>query len=274
MTGIFGRFSVLGNLGEYRFDDVGPRGSSDPRGQHMPTISNASKMQIRRAQERGHADHGWLRTYHTFSFANYYDPRFMGFRSLRVINEDSVQPGQGFGTHGHENMEILTYVLDGALEHKDSMGNGSIIRPGEVQRMSAGTGVTHSEFNASKTELVHFLQIWILPNQVGIAPSYEQKSFELDSSSDTWTLLASNDGRNDSVTIHQDATMLVGRIGESHRLTYSPPPKRNVFVHVARGAVRVGNDRLRAGDALWSGDPSPIGVEAIESSEVLLFDLA
>lgn len=240
----------------------------------MPVISNASKMQIRRAHERGHADHGWLRTYHTFSFANYFDPRFMGFRSLRVINEDTVQPGQGFGTHGHENMEILTYVLDGALQHKDSMGNGSVIRPGEIQRMSAGTGVTHSEFNASTTELVHFLQIWILPSQVGVAPGYEQKSFDLDSTADTWTLLASNDGRNDSVTVHQDAALLAGRIGVSHSLAYAPPANRSIFVHIARGAVRVGNDTLRAGDSLSSSDATPIRVEAIEASEVLLFDLA
>ncbi len=240
----------------------------------MSVVSNVSSRQIRRAHERGHADHGWLRTYHTFSFANYYDPRFMGFRSLRVVNEDSVQPGQGFGTHGHENMEILTYVLDGALEHKDSMGNGSIIRPGEVQRMSAGTGVTHSEFNASTTEWVHFLQIWILPNQVGIAPGYEQKFFDLKSDPNRWRLLASSDGRNDSVTIHQDAALLVGRIGEACSLVYAAPKGRNVFLHVARGTVRIGNDTLRAGDALSSCDPGSIGIEGIESSEVMLFDLA
>jgi redox-sensitive bicupin YhaK (pirin superfamily) len=240
----------------------------------MSLVSNVSTRQIRRAHERGHADHGWLRTYHTFSFASYYDPRFMGFRSLRVINEDSVQPGQGFGTHGHENMEILTYVLDGALEHKDSMGNGSIVRPGEVQRMSAGTGVTHSEFNASGTELVHFLQIWILPNQVGIAPSYEQKSFDLAGSSGSWTLLASSDGRGDSVTIHQDATLSVGRVGEGCSLSYATPARRNAFIHVARGAVRIGGDTLGVGDALSSADADPLSIEGLESSEILLFDLA
>jgi hypothetical protein len=171
-------------------------------------------------------------------------------------------------------MEILTYVLEGALQHKDSMGNGSIIRPGEVQRMSAGSGVTHSEFNASKTELVHFLQIWILPNQVGIGPSYEQKSFDLDIASNAWTLLASSDGHNDSVTIHQDAELLVGRISESQRLAYSAAEKRNVFIHIARGTVRIGNDTLRAGDALSSSDTCPISIEGVASSEVLLFDLA
>ena len=231
-------------------------------------------MQIRRAEERGHADHGWLSTYHTFSFASYYDPRFMGFRSLRVINEDTVKPGQGFGTHPHQDMEIVTYVLEGALQHKDSMGNGSVIRPGEVQRMSAGTGVTHSEFNASYSELVHFLQIWILPDQAGLSPSYEQKAFDLAGNIHDWVLLASNDGRENSVTIHQDASLFVGRIAASQSLSYAVKPERHQFFHVARGTVGAGGAILRMGDAASSSNCEPVSVEAIQDSEVLLFDLA
>jgi len=231
-------------------------------------------MQIRRAHERGHANHGWLDSFHTFSFADYYDPVFMGFRSLRVINEDRVQPGQGFGTHPHRDMEIVTYVLEGALEHRDSMGNGSIIRPGEVQRMCAGTGITHSEFNASASELVHFLQIWIVPNRVGYTPSYEQKAFDIDGSSGTWTLLASSDGRGGSVTVHQDVSLFVGKLGAAQSLEYVTPADRHLFVHVARGSVQATNATLEAGDALSDSGGGTVRLQADEAAEILLFDLA
>ena len=231
-------------------------------------------MQIRRAKERGHANHGWLDSYHTFSFADYYDPNYMGFRSLRVINEDRVQPGQGFGTHPHRDMEILTYVLEGALEHKDSMGNGSIIRPGDAQRMSAGTGITHSEYNASKSDLVHFLQIWILPDRPGHTPGYEQKAFELASASGNWLLLASSDGRLGSITLHQDVSLMVGRCSESQSLEYSAPAGRHFFVHVARGNVLVNGTLLETGDALMSSGGQNQRFESEKDAEILLFDLA
>src|SRR5215472_7910817 len=190
---------------------------------------------IRKAAARGHFAHGWLDTWHTFSFDRYYDPNFMGFRSLRVINEDRVAPHKGFPTHSHRDMEIVTYILSGALEHRDSMGNGSVIKPGDVQRMSAGTGVAHSEFNPSQTEQVHLLQIWILPNQRNLAPSYEQKFFSEVDRSGKFQLIASRDGRDGSVTIHQDASVYAGLLNPGQQLTYAVPSNRHAWLQVARG---------------------------------------
>ena len=231
-------------------------------------------MQIRRARERGHADHGWLNSYHTFSFAGYHDPRFMGFRSLRVINEDTVQPGMGFGTHPHQDMEIVTYVLEGALEHRDSMGNGSIIRPGEVQRMSAGTGITHSEYNASASELVHFLQIWILPDRAGYAPSYEQKTFDVAAPNGSWTLLASHDGRDGSVSLHQDVSLYARRLGASQGLDFAVRTGRHAYLHLARGSIEIAGQTLDAGDAVRVSEAGAARLTAVETAEILLFDLA
>lgn len=229
---------------------------------------------LRRADERGHAGHGWLESYHTFSFADYYDPEYMGFRALRVINEDRVQPGRGFGTHPHRDMEIISYVLSGALEHRDSMGNGSIIRPGDVQRMSAGTGVTHSEFNASSTELVHFLQIWLLPARRGLPPSYEQKSFSEEELQGCFRRVASPDGAEGSVTIHTDASLYVGRFDHGESATFDLSPERFAWVHVARGVVEVQGHQLTAGDALALAEEREVRVQGGEGGEVLLFDLA
>jgi hypothetical protein len=231
-------------------------------------------IHIRRSADRGHANHGWLDTYHTFSFAEYHDPRYMGFRHLRVLNDDRVEPGSGFPTHAHQDMEIITYVLEGALEHKDSMGNGSIIRPGDVQRMSAGTGVTHSEYNPSRTEPVHLLQIWILPERAGLRPSYEQRTFSERERRGTLRLLASHDGRDGSVTIHQDAetyaTLLEPRAEVVHRLRSG----RHAWLQVARGAVALDGHRLEAGDGAAVSEESPLHITAVAPSEVLVFDLA
>jgi len=231
-------------------------------------------IQLRPGSERGHARHGWLDSRHTFSFAEYHDPRYMGFRSLRVINEDRVQPAQGFGTHGHRDMEIVTYVLEGALEHRDSLGTGSVIRPGDVQRMSAGTGIQHSEFNASRDELVHFLQIWILPDTVALEPSYEQKHFAADAARNRLQLVGSHDGREDSVAIHQDVSLYVARLDAGAKLRHAIAPGRHAWVQVARGSVRLGDAALRAGDgAALSGEPAlELGADA--PAEVLVFDLA
>jgi len=230
-------------------------------------------LKVRKAEERGHANHGWLDTWHTFSFADYQDPREMGFGPLRVINDDKVQPGQGFGTHGHRDMEIITYVLDGALEHKDSMGNGSIIRPGNVQRMSAGTGVRHSEFNPSRDEGVHLLQIWIEPKFTGVKPGYEEKQFGAADKKGQLRLIASPDGRAGSVTIHQDAyvyaSMLDGKDVVAHRLA----PERRVYVHVARGALTVNGTALKGGDGIRIENESAIELKDAREAEVLLFDL-
>ena len=230
-------------------------------------------IEIRRSNERGIADHGWLRSYHTFSFADYYDPAHMGFGSLRVINEDRIQPGTGFGTHGHRDMEIISYVLDGALAHKDSMGNGSTIVPGDVQRMSAGKGVLHSEFNGSR-DVTHFLQIWIEPNIAGIAPSYEQKHFDADSKRGRLRLIASSDGREGSVRIHQDARVYAALLERADRIVHDMENGRRAYAHVARGAVTVNSERLRAGDALKATHIAEIVLEKGEGAEVLLFDLA
>ncbi len=231
-------------------------------------------MTLRRANERGHAEHGWLDSYHTFSFADYHDDEHMGFRALRVINEDRVAPGKGFGTHGHQDMEIISYVLEGALEHKDSIGTGSVIRPGDVQRMSAGTGVRHSEFNASKEEQVHFLQIWITPDKAGHAPGYEEKRFTVEDKQGRLRLVASPDGRDGSVTIHQDATLYAGVFKEGERATFEIAPRRYAWVHVAKGSVRVNGEVLRAGDAASFDEAGKIEISGQDAGEVLLFDLA
>jgi redox-sensitive bicupin YhaK (pirin superfamily) len=231
-------------------------------------------LTIRRADERGHADHGWLSSRHTFSFADYHDPKHMGFRALRVINEDRVQPGMGFGTHGHRDMEIVSYVLEGALQHKDSMGTGSVIAPGDVQRMSAGTGVLHSELNASKSELVHFLQIWIVPDRAGYAPGYEQKAFSAEEKRGRLRLVASRDGRDGSLTIHQDASLYAGLLDHGEKATFVVPAGRHAWVHVARGVVTVDGQRLAAGDAASVDEAGPLEVAGEDAGEVLLFDLA
>ena len=229
---------------------------------------------LRRSEERGLADHGWLKSFHSFSFADYHDPAHMGFGALRVINEDRVQPGMGFGTHGHRDMEIISYVLEGALEHKDSMGNGSIIRPGNVQRMSAGTGVRHSEYNPSASEGVHFLQIWIEPGTRGIAPGYEEKHFDEASKRGKFRLIASPDGRDGSVTIHQDAFVYAALLDGAETATRAIPSGRKAYVHVARGEVSVNEQALHAGDALKATGEQEIRLERGRDAEVLLFDLA
>ena len=231
-------------------------------------------IEIRKSAERGHANHGWLDSYHTFSFADYHDPEHVQFGSLRVINEDRVQPGKGFGTHGHRDMEIVSYVLDGALEHKDSMGTGSIIRPGDVQRMSAGTGVTHSEFNASQSELVHFLQIWILPETTGLAPGYEQKHFELADKRNRLCLVASPDGRDGSVTVRQDMYLYATILEDGAVATHAPGTGRRAYVFVARGSVELNGLALAAGDgARITGEPK-ISLKGMPGAEVLIFDMA
>lgn len=229
---------------------------------------------IRKATDRGHADHGWLNTYHTFSFAGYYDQKHMGFRDLRVINEDRVQPSEGFGTHPHRDMEIISYVLEGALEHKDSMGNGSIIRPGEVQRMSAGTGITHSEYNHSNDELVHFLQIWIQPNQEGVKPSYEQKIFPDEEKRKNLRLIASQDGRDGSVTINQDVNLFASLLEPGEEILYTLPAGRHAWVQVTRGSVVINSILLEQGDGAAVSDEDEIKISGRNASEVLLFDLA
>jgi len=226
-------------------------------------------IRVRRAEDRGHFDHGWLNTYHTFSFADYHDPSFMGFRSLRVINEDRVEPGRGFGTHGHRDMEIISYVLEGELGHGDSMGTGSVIRPGEVQRMSAGTGVMHSEKNASAMP-VHFLQIWILPERHGITPSYEQKAFPAAERENRLRLVASHDGRDGSLTIHQDVDLYTTTLRDAS-VTFDFRPDRYGWLQVARGAVTVNGEELRAGDGAAIEKESQVTIAG--DGEVLLFDL-
>jgi len=228
--------------------------------------------QIRRSGERGHADHGWLDSYHSFSFADYHDPEHMGYGPLRVINEDRVQPGQGFGTHGHRDMEIISYVLEGALAHKDSMGTGSTIVPGDVQRMSAGNGVRHSEFNQEKAKVTHFLQIWIEPSVSGIPPSYEQKHFTAAEKRGRLRLIASPDAADGSVTVHQDARVYAGLFDGAERASHSLPQGRLGYVHVARGSVQANGKTLAAGDALKT-DAAEIRIEGGEQAEILLFDL-
>lgn len=228
---------------------------------------------IRRSQERGQGDHGWLRSFHTFSFADYFDPRHMEFGPLRVINEDWVQPGKGFGTHGHADMEIITYVLSGALAHKDSMGNGSTIRHGDVQRMSAGTGVRHSEFNASSRELVHLLQIWIQPNVLGIAPSYEERHFNDADKRGRLCLVASADRAEGSVLIHQDARLYAGLFDGQEQATLQVAPGRRVYVQVAQGSLHVHDTPLESGDGLALTDTQSLSLRQGQGAEVLVFDL-
>jgi redox-sensitive bicupin YhaK (pirin superfamily) len=230
---------------------------------------------IRPSGERGHADHGWLDTRHTFSFADYYDPKFMGFRDLRVINEDRVEPGQGFGTHGHRDMEIISYVLEGALAHRDSLGTGSLIRPGDVQRMSAGSGILHSEFNGSNDEPVHFLQIWLLPSRRGLKPGYEQKAFPYEEKRARLRLVASPDGADGSLTLHQDARLFVSILARGERVSRGIAAGRAAYVQVARGRVVVNGGVLAAGDGAAIEDEARVDVEGADGdeSEVLLFDL-
>jgi len=229
---------------------------------------------LRKSEDRGHAHHGWLDTWHTFSFAGYHDPEHMGFSDLRVINDDRVAPGQGFGMHGHRDMEIITYVLDGALAHKDSMGNGSVIRPGNVQRMSAGTGVRHSEFNASPSDPVHLLQIWIEPNVTGVQPGYEEKHFSDDEKRGRLRLIASADGRAGSVTIHQDAAVYAALLDGNDSVEHKPADGRRVYLHVARGAVSLNGRALAGGDGARISNESRIVLDRASNAEILLFDLA
>lgn len=233
----------------------------------------AAMIRIRHADERGRTDAGWLDSRHTFSFADYHDPAQMGFRALRVINDDRVAPSSGFGPHPHRDMEIVTYVLDGALGHQDNMGDGSTIRPGEVQRMSAGTGVVHSEWNHSKTEPVHLLQIWILPERRGLPPEYEQRSFGAELSG-RLRLVASRDGRDGSVTIHADAALYAARLPAGGAATHDPAPGRHAWVHVARGAVTLNGVALGAGDGAAVSDERHLDLRADGDAEVLVFDLA
>ena len=230
-------------------------------------------LAIRHAEERGLANFGWLNSRHTFSFGHYYDPQFMGFGSLRVINEDRVQPGRGFDTHGHRDMEIISYVLDGALEHKDSMGNGSIIRPGDVQRMSAGTGVRHSEFNASDSDPVHFLQIWVLPEKDGMAPGYEQKNFSEQEKRGRLRLVGSRDGRDGSVTIHQDVDLYATILGAGDRVSHELAEGRKAWVQLARGSAVLNDRQLAPGDGVAIEGPSAITLAGASDAEVLLFDM-
>lgn len=230
-------------------------------------------IQIRKADERGHAEHGWLESWHSFSFAEYHDPARMGFSKLRVINEDIVAPGTGFGMHPHRDMEIVTYVLSGALQHKDSLGTGAVIRAGEVQRMSAGTGIRHSEFNASDTEPVHLLQIWILPERAGITPGYEQKLISDEEKQGRWKAIATRDGRDGSLTIHQDAALYAAIVEDGSRIEYRPEPERAQYLHIVRGAASMNGESLAAGDAVAVTDESELVLTASGSTEVLLFDL-
>jgi len=230
---------------------------------------------IRSAAERGQSRLGWLDSRHTFSFSHYYDPTHMGFGALRVINEDVIAGGGGFPPHPHRDMEILSWVLDGALEHKDSMGTHGVIRPGELQRMSAGTGVTHSEFNASTSEPVHFLQIWLLPEREGLAPSYEQRAFAPADLEDRLHLIASHDGRDGSVKVHQDVNLYLSRMSPDASVSFRPDAGRSLWLHVAKGKAQVEGRELQAGDAAsWTAAPDALEIRAIAPSEVLLFDLA
>lgn len=231
-------------------------------------------MQVIRSQERGFADHGWLKSYHSFSFAHYYNADMMGFRALRVINDDKIAGGMGFGTHPHNDMEIVTYVMQGELQHKDSMGNGSIIRPGEVQRMSAGTGIQHSEFNASRTDEAHLLQIWILPDRRGHTPSYEQTSFPEAERQGKLRLVVSNNGREGSVTVHQDVSVYASLLGEGESIQYTLPAGRHIWLQVARGSLTVNGTALNAGDAMTLSTPKILDIQGGKNGEFLLFDLA
>jgi quercetin 2,3-dioxygenase len=230
-------------------------------------------LEIRRSADRGRADHGWLKSFHTFSFADYYDPEWMGYGPLRVINDDRVAPGEGFGKHGHRDMEILTYILAGALEHRDSMGNGSVIRPGDVQRMSAGTGVTHSEFNPSATEEVHFLQIWLLPDALRVPPGYEQKHFTAADKRGRLRLIAAHDAEDGAVVIHQQARVFAGLLDGTEQAEFRVAPGRRAWLQVARGALSVDDARLSAGDGARTPGPAQFTLHGGTDAEVLVFDL-
>ena len=229
---------------------------------------------VRRSAERGLAELGWLTSRHTFSFGSYHDPRHMGFRALRVINDDWIAPGAGFDPHGHRDMEIVTYVLEGALEHNDSLGTGSVIRPGEVQRMSAGTGITHSEYNHSPTEPVHLLQIWIVPETAGLPPGYEQRDFPAAERRGRLRLVASRDGRDGSVTIHQDAALYAAVLEAGEAVSHGAKPGRHAWLHVARGAVDLNGHALEEGDGAAASDETRLDISAASDTEILLFDLA
>jgi redox-sensitive bicupin YhaK (pirin superfamily) len=231
-------------------------------------------IQLRKAEERGRADHGWLDSRHTFSFADYHDPGHMGFRALRVINEDRVSPGQGFGTHPHRDMEIISYVLEGALEHKDSMGTSSVIRPGEVQRMTAGKGVLHSEYNPSRTDPVHFLQIWIVPEKKGLTPGYEQKAFGDPERRNQLRLVASRDGRDGSLTIHQDAELYTTLLTKGEKVAQALRPGRHAWIQVTRGAVELNGKPMKAGDGAAASGEKSLELAAAADAEVLIFDLS
>jgi redox-sensitive bicupin YhaK (pirin superfamily) len=228
---------------------------------------------LRKSGERGYATHGWLESWHTFSFAGYHDPAYMGFSALRVINEDIIAPGTGFGMHSHQDMEIVTYVLQGALRHRDSLGNGSVIAAGEVQRMSAGSGIRHSEFNASSSEPVHLLQIWILPDQQGVAPGYEQKPVPAAALRGAWRIIASKDGRNDSLTIHQDALLLATRLEGGEQLDYRADPERRLYLHLAAGTATLNGLPMQAGDGALIENQTVVTLSDAVNAEALLFDL-
>ncbi|AOY82640.1 MAG: pirin family protein [Moorea sp. SIO1G6] len=238
------------------------------------TTNNQKVIKIRKSSERGHANYGWLDSYHTFSFANYYDPAHMGFRKLRVINQDRIKGGSGFGTHSHRDMEIISYVLEGALEHKDTLGNTTVIRPGEVQRMSAGKGIAHSEYNYSAADIAHFLQIWILPNQTRLTPSYEQKFYAPEEKQNQLRLVASQDGRDGSVSIHQDVNVYATNLDAGASVIYQANQDRHIWVQVARGQVKLDNYLLQAGDGAAISQAESVILVGQEQAEVLLFDLA
>ena len=231
-------------------------------------------IQIRKSTDRGHANHGWLNTYHTFSFASYRDPKHMGFRTLRVMNEDWVEPGQGFGTHPHQDMEIVTYVLEGALEHKDSMGNGEVLRPGEFQRMTAGTGITHSEFNPSASEPVHLYQIWLYPEKKGLKPSYEQKSFPVEDRLNRLRLVASPNGDEGSLQIHQDARIYLSQLETGKEVIQPLLPGRHGWLQVLRGSVVLNGQPLQTSDGAAISDETTLTIKSSHDAEVMLFDLA
>jgi redox-sensitive bicupin YhaK (pirin superfamily) len=231
-------------------------------------------IQVRKSQDRGHADHGWLNTYHTFSFSSYHDPKHVHFRALRVMNEDFVAPGQGFGTHPHQDMEIVTYVLEGALEHKDSMGNGEVLYPGEFQRMSAGTGITHSEFNPSKTESVHLYQIWLFPERKGITPSYEQKRFPESERQNRLRLVASQNAEDGSLTIHQDARIYLATLDVGKKVTQPLAQDRHAWLQVLRGNVSLNGVSLSTGDGAAVSEESSLTIQSQDDAEIMLFDLA
>jgi redox-sensitive bicupin YhaK (pirin superfamily) len=230
--------------------------------------------QIRRANERGHANHGWLDTWYTFSFSDYYDPAHMGFRSLRVMNEDRVDAGQGFGTHPHRDMEIVTYILEGELQHRDNMGNGSVLRAGEFQHMTAGTGITHSEFNPSPKVAAHLYQIWLLPRQKGLKPGYDQRIFPAEEKNGKFRVVASPDGADGSLTIQQDARIFLGEFKEGGALRHALAAGRHGWLQVLRGSVRLGRETLQAGDGVAISDESSVEIQGLSAGEVMLFDLA